>query len=228
MPPKPPALTITSNNDVISVFSRSSTAEFAGVWASGRLSGDAANTFRTPTLVKAGEAHYSPFANRWGDYSSVAIDPSDQTMAWVSGEYACPGGCANGSNWGTWIAQTSISAAVANTVTGTILITGVPQSGKTVKLKQGAVVVGTTTTNGSGAYTFTPVNAGIYKVIIKGLSGAGDYSGNISVNAVGEAGKTVKVSNGGGSTTTNASGNFTKVGVLAGNHKVTIKNVDVP
>lgn len=105
-----PAVSITSNNDVISVFSRSSTAEFAGVWASGRLSGDALGTFRTPTLIKAGEAHYSPFANRWGDYSSVAIDPSDQTKAWVSGEYACPGGCvANGSNWGTWIGQTSIT-----------------------------------------------------------------------------------------------------------------------
>jgi hypothetical protein len=104
-----PALTITSNNDVISVFSRSSIAEFAGVWASGRISTDLANTFRTPTLVKAGEAHYNPFASRWGDYSSVAIDPSDQTKAWVSGEYACPGGCANGSNWGTWIGQTSIT-----------------------------------------------------------------------------------------------------------------------
>jgi hypothetical protein len=104
-----PAISITSNNDVISVFSRSSAAEFAGVWASGRLSGDVINTFRTPTLVKAGEAHYNPFASRWGDYSSVAIDPSDQTKAWVSGEYACPGGCANGSNWGTWIGQTSIT-----------------------------------------------------------------------------------------------------------------------
>jgi hypothetical protein len=104
-----PALTITSNNDVISVFSRSSVAEFAGVWASGRISTDAGNTFRTPTLVKAGEAHYNPFASRYGDYSSVAIDPSDQTKAWVSGEYACPGGCANGSNWGTWIGQTSIT-----------------------------------------------------------------------------------------------------------------------
>jgi hypothetical protein len=105
-----PAISITSNNDVISVFSRSSSAEFAGVWASGRLSTDGANTFRTPTLIKAGEAHYNPFASRWGDFSSVAIDPSDQTKAWVSGEYACPGGCGgNGSNWGTWIGQTSIT-----------------------------------------------------------------------------------------------------------------------
>jgi hypothetical protein len=103
-----PALTITSNNDVISVFSRSSTAEFAGVWASGRISTDTANTYRTPTLIKAGEAHYSPSFSRWGDYSSVAIDPSDQTKAWVSGEYACPGGCGIGSNWGTWIGQTEI------------------------------------------------------------------------------------------------------------------------
>jgi hypothetical protein len=104
-----PALTITSTNDVISVFSRSSSTEFAGVWASGRLSADALNTYRTPILIKAGEAHYNPFGSRWGDYSSASIDPSDQTTAWVSGEYACPGGCANGSNWGTWNSQISIT-----------------------------------------------------------------------------------------------------------------------
>jgi hypothetical protein len=48
------------------------------------------------------------------------------------------------------------------------------------------------------------------------------------VNAVGEAGKTVRISNGGGSTTTNGSGNFSQAGVPAGNHMVKILNVDVP
>ena len=120
------------------------------------------------------------------------------------------------------------AGCVANTITGTILIGGVAQSGKTVKLKQGAVVVATTTTNGSGAYTFSPVNPGTYKVQIVKLSGAGTYSGNISVNAVGQAGKAVKVSNGGGTTTTDGSGNFSKALVPAGNHKVIIKNVVVP
>jgi len=56
----------------------------------------------------------------------------------------------------------------------------------------------------------------------------GTYSGKVSVDGVGEAGKTIKIGNGGGSTTTDGSGNFSKAGVPAGNHTVTIKNVDVP
>jgi Domain of unknown function (DUF4214) len=105
-----PALSITSAGDVISVFSRSSTSEFAGVWASGRLSSDALNTYQPPALIKAGEAHYSPFSSRWGDYSSVAIDPSDQTKAWVSGEYARVEG---GSEWGTWITALQLASPVS-------------------------------------------------------------------------------------------------------------------
>jgi len=110
-----PALSITNAGDVISVFSRSSTSEFAGVWASGRLSSDTLNTYQPPTLIKAGEAHYNPSAPRWGDYSSVAIDPSDQSKAWVSGEYARVEG---GSEWGTWIAALQLASPVSAFVAG--------------------------------------------------------------------------------------------------------------
>ncbi len=55
---------------------------------------------RNPVLIKAGEAAYG--ADRWGDYSGAAIDPSDQTKVWVAGEYARVEG---GSEWGTWIAE---------------------------------------------------------------------------------------------------------------------------
>ena len=127
-----PALSITSAGDVISVFSRSSASEFAGVWASGRLKSDTLNTYQPPSLIKAGEAHYSPFASRWGDYSSVAIDPSDQTTAWVSGEYARVEG---GSEWGTWIHQVTISGNTppfgfldyptpGTTLSGTVIVWG--------------------------------------------------------------------------------------------------------
>lgn len=122
----------------------------------------------------------------------------------------------------------SCTSATTHTITGSIRVGGVGQSGRSVVLKQGSTTVATTTTDGSGNYTFTPVNPGTFKIMIKKVSGAGTYSGNVSVNAIGEAGKTVKISNGGGSTTTDASGNFSQLSVPAGNHKVTIKNVDVP
>jgi len=82
---------------------RSSSSEFASVYASGRLTADPLNTFETPILLKSGVGPYTPFANRWGDYSGASIDPSDATKVWVAGEFAFPIG--NGSGWGTWIAK---------------------------------------------------------------------------------------------------------------------------
>ncbi len=95
-----PAIQTDSGNNLIAVFSRSSKSEFASVYASGRLTTDASNTLRAPVRIKAGEAAYG--ADRWGDYSGAAVDPSDQTKVWVAGEYARVEG---GSEWGTWIAE---------------------------------------------------------------------------------------------------------------------------
>jgi hypothetical protein len=96
-----PAIQIDGNGSLISVFSGSSAGSYAGVYASGQLSSEGPNTFRTPVLIKNGENSYTPFANRWGDYSGAAFDPVDPTTIWVAGEYARIEG---GSEWGTWIA----------------------------------------------------------------------------------------------------------------------------
>ncbi len=96
-----PAIQLDSTGNLISVFSGSSALQYAGVFASGQRTTDGANTFQTPVLIKAGENSYTPFANRWGDYSGAAIDPSTQATVWVAGEYARIEG---GSEWGTWLA----------------------------------------------------------------------------------------------------------------------------
>jgi hypothetical protein len=100
-----PVIQTDSANNLITVFSRSSSVEFASVYASDRLVTDPPNTLQPPVLIHAGEAPSQlSFVNmlRWGDYSGAGIDPVDQTTVWVAGEYARVEG---GSEWGTWIAQ---------------------------------------------------------------------------------------------------------------------------
>ena len=160
-----------------------------------------------------------------GDYDQAAADNSFFYTTW--GDNRLPR-LMHAHQPDVRFAKVPVGAVPANTVTGTILVNGVGQNGKTVKLKLGSVTAGSTTTNASGEYSFTSVAAGTYKIKIMSVAGPGTFSGNVSVNGVGEAGKTVKIGNGGGTTTTDGSGNFTKAGVLAGNHSVKIKNVDVP
>lgn len=221
-----PAITLDSLNNLIGVFSRSSASEFAGVWASGRLSADPPNTLQNPTLIKAGEAHYSPFANRWGDYSAASVDPVDPTKVWVSGEYAR---IEDGSEWGTWIAQVNIGAAIVNMVSGDIFVDGVGQAGRNVKLIN--MATGTkvaTNTDANGHYEFSPVANGTYKINISlNLAAPGTVSGHLEVNALPEAGKKVKIKLQ-GTDITDANGDFSIANVAAGPRKVVITNVDVP
>ncbi len=81
------------------VFSRSSTSEYASV----RYTGDYGNNYSS-AYIKAGEGPYVRYdgnnRNRWGDYSGIWHDPSDNTI-WMFGEYA-----EDNNTWGTWFGQT--------------------------------------------------------------------------------------------------------------------------
>ncbi len=100
-----PAIATDVTNNLLTVFNRSSSTEYASVYASGRQTADPINTLQAPVLIKAGENSYQPFANRWGDYSGAGVDPVDGKV-WVAGEYARIEG---GSEWGTWIAKIQVN-----------------------------------------------------------------------------------------------------------------------
>jgi hypothetical protein len=65
---------------------------------------------------------------RWGDFSSVTIDPEDQFSFWLIGEFArewddATGGHPDGNGlakWGTWIAELNV-APVAEPATLSLL-----------------------------------------------------------------------------------------------------------
>ena len=126
------SLSVNSQGQVVIGYDRSGSDP-----ADGRIT-FAARIFRTAgnTLVQFGDEqvlrislvddyHNGSFdgqialgRQRWGDYSAVSLDPTDESKFWVIGEYAReyndaagghPGGT-GGSRWGTWISEIDVGS----------------------------------------------------------------------------------------------------------------------
>jgi hypothetical protein len=107
-------LAVNAAGDMMLGFSQFSSAQHPAAGYAMRLTGDAPGTLRDPIITHAGDDYYhKTFStvtgrNRWGDFSSVAVDPDDVTL-WSLQQYAKSRTStddgntgANGSKWGTW------------------------------------------------------------------------------------------------------------------------------
>jgi hypothetical protein len=103
-----PAVMVDGSNNLYVVFNRSSSTECVGIRYTGRLATEPNNTLQPGVLLKAGVASYVRLddfgRNRWGDYSGIALDPSDSNKVWIAGEYV-----SNVDTWATWIGEVSFS-----------------------------------------------------------------------------------------------------------------------
>lgn len=125
-----PAVGVDLSGNALIAFNRSGATEPVGLHVAYQPA-SAARTAPIPTdLLKAGEATYvlldSANRNRWGDYNSVAVDRTTNTL-WVAGEYAA----SPANRWGTWIAELGFSASIftptpTGTATATATNTGTP------------------------------------------------------------------------------------------------------
>ena len=82
----------------------SSGAKDPSVWYTGRLAGDPLGKLEAPIVAAKGSAVETGDSQRWGDYSSMSIDPSDDCTFWYSQMYynRKDGGKASG-DWDTRI-----------------------------------------------------------------------------------------------------------------------------
>lgn len=104
-----PAVAVNRHGDMSIGFTASAPTIYAGAFATGRRSDDPAGAVRSTVVVHAGEDHYfrtfGGGTNRWGDYTGIAIDPTNDSMLWVFGQYAAPRGTVTSVNqdgrWGT-------------------------------------------------------------------------------------------------------------------------------
>jgi hypothetical protein len=158
-----PAVVLDANDNMVTVFNRSSSSEFVSVYVSGHNASDAVGSFQAPTLVRAGLAAYdpSPYPPRWGDYSGISVDPFDfDASIWVAGEYVPADG---GLNWGTWIAKVSAGTACALPSTPTGLV-ATPSDAR--------VTLTWSASPGAAAYTVkrATTSGGPYTTIASGLA----------------------------------------------------------
>jgi hypothetical protein len=96
-----------SAGDIAIGYSASSSSVFPAIRHTGRTASDALGTMRAETSLLEGSGSQTGGLNRWGDYTALRIDPSDDCTFWYTNQYQP----SNGSfNWATFIASFKFSA----------------------------------------------------------------------------------------------------------------------
>ena len=147
-----PAIAMDQNQDIAVGFSRSgsATGQYPSLVYAGRVPTDAAGTLESEVVLKAGAGSQSSSAvcsggcDRWGDYSSVTVDPTDDCTFWFSEEYLKATGVNSGFNWSTAIG-TFVFPGCSGSPSFTL--TAVPS---TLTVSQGS--------NGTSTITVVPAN----------------------------------------------------------------------
>ena len=139
-----PAIMADAASNVGIAFTRSSSTEYASADYAFRLAADPAGSLPTTTVLKAGSANYqlpdSNGENRWGDYSAIAVDPTDGSF-WMLAEYAV-----TSNTWGTWVGNFRPTSSVS-------LVAAVLPSSRSVLVGAAATAFATIINAGSGMAT---------------------------------------------------------------------------
>jgi hypothetical protein len=73
--------------DIALGYSKSSTKVKPSIEYTGRVPGDPLGKMESPSVIINGQGVQVASQNRWGDYSSMAIDPTDDCTFWYAQEY---------------------------------------------------------------------------------------------------------------------------------------------
>lgn len=101
-------------------YSISSTSVFPSINYAGRLATDPPNMLTGEQTMFAGTGSQLATTNRWGDYSSMSLDPSDDATFWFTSEYYTTSGAAL---WHTRVGTFKFAGTTAppqGTLSGTI------------------------------------------------------------------------------------------------------------
>jgi hypothetical protein len=111
------------SGDIAMGYSVSSSSLHPGISYTGRLVSDPLNTMPQgeTSLIVGGGSQTGSNLSRWGDYSSMTVDPSDNCTFWYTNEYIPSNGA---FNWKTRIGSFKFSSCGGTTPTPTPTTTG--------------------------------------------------------------------------------------------------------
>jgi len=81
------SIAMDKNGNIGLGYSVSSATTFPSIRYTGRLAGDALGTMREEKSAFVGGGSQTSTSNRWGDYSSMNVDPDDDMTFWYTQEY---------------------------------------------------------------------------------------------------------------------------------------------
>lgn len=102
-----PSIAMNANGDIGLSYTASSSSVFPSIRATGRLATDPLNTMQSEVTIVAGTGSQTG-TGRWGDYSSLSVDPSNNTTFIGNHEYVITTGS---FNWWTRIFSFDVSGS---------------------------------------------------------------------------------------------------------------------
>jgi hypothetical protein len=96
------SLAMDQNGDIALGYSASSSSVHPALRYTGRVPGDPAGTMESEASILEGTGSQTGGLSRWGDYSSMSVDPIDDCTFWYTNEYIPTDGS---FNWHTHIAS---------------------------------------------------------------------------------------------------------------------------
>ena len=191
-------------------YSISGTGMSPGIRYTGRLAGDPLGlmTQGEGVMVNGGGSQLATLA-RWGDYSSLSVDPADDCTLWYTAEYLASSGT---FNWHTRIASftlpgcstapfdfslaadpASVSVAQGQSGTATISTAVTSGSGQPISLSASGQPAGVTVSfnpaspNGGGSSTMTiavgaDVATGDYPITVTGTNGGTTHTTSVTLS----------------------------------------------
>jgi len=104
-----PSIAVDGQGNMAIAYSASSTATEPSIRYAGRLASDPLNTLaQGEAVMTAGGGHQTSTSGRWGDYSALSIDPSDNATFWHTHEYYS---ATSSANWNTRIGKFKFPSA---------------------------------------------------------------------------------------------------------------------